>query len=127
MKMKFVAAAVLLAGVPALAQAQQGGAPAGPKPTLADVQKVVKAIQADKAKLAAYCETAKLWKEEAAADEAKDTKKAEEIGKKAEEAAKKIGDDYMKLVDGLAQVDPESKEGKELASALDPLDSTCGK
>jgi hypothetical protein len=50
MKLKFVAAIAIVATV-TLAHAQQGGAPAStPKPTKAEIEKVVQTITSDKAK-----------------------------------------------------------------------------
>ena len=57
MNFKFIAAITLIAAIPAAAYAQQDG-PEGdaPKPTMADVQKLVQSIAADKVKLKAYCD-----------------------------------------------------------------------
>jgi hypothetical protein len=123
MNMKFAAAIALFAAIPALAQAQQGGN--APKPSKADVQKLVEAMQADKAKTQQYCDMMKLSDQAAEAEEKKD-KNAEELGKKADEAGKALGPDYQKVMDGLQQIDPSSPEGKELSAVLDPLDNSCG-
>jgi hypothetical protein len=55
--------------------------PRGPKPTKADAEKVVKIISGDKAKIALYCDMTKLNDQITAADEKKDTKKVDELGK----------------------------------------------
>jgi hypothetical protein len=123
MNMKFAAAIVLLAAVPALAQAQQGGN--APKPTKADLQKLVQSIQADKTKTQQYCDMMKLYDQAAEAEEKKDTKKVEELTKKADDAGKGLGPDYEKVMAGLQQVDPSSPEGQELSAVLDPLDNSC--
>ena len=70
MKFKLAIAAALLAVTPAFAQAPAGPPPkmgppqqqppAPPKPTEAQVQKVVQTISADKTKIDAYCKLAKL-------------------------------------------------------------------
>ena len=109
--------------VPALALAQQNPA----KPTKADVQKVVQIISADKAKTATYCDLAKLEDQMAEADEKKDNKKLEELGKQADAMSQKLGPEYVKLMAWLEEVDPESKEGKDLSSALEGLDKLCPK
>jgi hypothetical protein len=124
MNLKLVVAISVLAAVPAFAQSQQSNAP---KPTTADVQKVVQIINADKAKMTVFCDMAKLEDEMSQADEKKDTKKLEELGKQAEEMGQKIGPEYVKLMAGLDQVDPESKDGKDLTSALEALDKLCPK
>ena len=61
MNLKIVVAVAALTAMPALAQAQQGRpAPNAPKPTKAEVERVVKIISADKAKTQTYCELGKL-------------------------------------------------------------------
>jgi hypothetical protein len=124
MNMKFAAAIAVLAAVPALAQAQQEGN--APKPTKADVQKLVQGIQADKAKTQQYCDMMKLYDQAAEAEEKKDTKAVEDLTKKADAAGKGLGADYEKVMAGLQQIDPSSPEGQELSAALDPLDNSCG-
>ena len=119
MNPKLVAAISILGAMPALAQ----GAPV--KPTVADVQRVVQIITSDKAKSAAYCELEKVEQQIAEAEEKKDTKKIEELGKKAEALAQKIGPEYIKLMEGLEQVDDESAEGQRLNAASEPLDKLC--
>ncbi len=124
MNIKFVAAVAIFAAIPAFAHAQQGGA--APKPSKAEVQKLVSAIQGDKAKTAQYCDMMKLYDDAAQAEEKKDTKKVEELTKKAEDAGKKLGGDYEKVMAGLQSIDPSSQEGQELSALLDPLDNACG-
>ena len=59
MKLKLFVAMSLFAAIPIVAQAQQKG-PAAPKPSTADVQKLVKSIGADPAKVKIYCDVGKL-------------------------------------------------------------------
>jgi hypothetical protein len=124
MNMKFAAAIALFAAIPALAQAQEGGN--APKPSKADVQKLVQSIQSDKAKTQQYCAMMKLYDQAAEAEEKKDNKKVEDLTKQADDAGKNLGPDYQKVMAGLQQVDPSSPEGQELSAALDPLDNSCG-
>ena len=126
MTRKFACLALLLGALPLSAYAQQPP-PAGPKPTKAEVQKVVQLINADKAKFATYCKLAALDDQMAKADQAKDTKKLEELGKQAEDLQKSMGPEFVKLTAGLDQVDPQSKEGQDLLSAFEALDKTCPK
>ena len=57
MNLKVVVALCLFTAIPAAAYAQQNQQPpAPPPPTLADVQKLVQTISADKAKLQIYCQ-----------------------------------------------------------------------
>ena len=121
MNLKLLAAAIAIAALPLSAQAQQQA----PKPTLAAVQQLVKSITADKAKAQAYCELGKLEEQINAAEEKKDTKTVEALGKKAEELAKKLGTEYVTIMAGLDEVDPESAEGKRFSAAMEPLEKLC--
>ena len=129
MKLMLVAAISAFLAIPALAQAQQGGAPPSnaPKPTKADVQKVVQIITSDKAKTQVYCDLDKLYDQMQTADQNNDSKTVEALGKQADAMTNKLGPEYSKMMDGLDQVDPNSNEGKELVAILSGLDKLCGK
>jgi hypothetical protein len=124
----FLFAILAAAMLPLAAQAQQGPGgrpPSGPKPTVADVQRVVKGIAADKAKADTYCEIMKLDQQLAQAEQAKDEKKADELAKQADELAQKLGPEYNSLMDRLQQIDPSSQEGQRFVAAFAPLDKQC--
>ena len=137
MKLKLAIAATLLAAVPAFAQPappQGGGArmappPAqqqkAPKPTEAQVQKVVNDIGAAKPKLDSYCKLMKIQQQMGTLDEKKDGQKLQALGQQADAEAQKLGPDFEKVMDGLEQVDENSAEGKEFAAILDGLDKQC--
>ena len=128
MNLKLVVAVSLFAALPMVAYAQQKNAPpppSAPKPTLAAVQKVVQMISGDKAKLQAYCDIGKLQEQMEAAYKKKDNKTGEALGAKIEALGQQIGPDYVKMMDGLDQVDPNSAEGKQFAAVFDPLDKQC--
>src|SRR5580704_15310841 len=127
MKLKLVAAISVLAAIPALAHAQQGGPPKVPKPTKADAQNVVQIITSDKVKTQAYCDLKKLEGEVKAADQKNDTKTLEALSKPAKSLVDELGPEYFKLMDGLEQVDRKSGEGKEFMSILSELDKACTK
>jgi hypothetical protein len=127
MSLKLVIAVLALAATSAVAQAQPAPPPSGPKPTKADAQKVVQIVTADKAKTQAYCQLAKLNDQMAAAEQRKDQKALEALGKQADDVSQKIGPEYAKLMDGLEQVDPDSNEGKQFSAVLEPLDKLCSK
>ena len=115
--------------LPVAAVAQQSGGkppPAGPKPTSADVQRVVKTISADKAKVQVYCDMAKLDDQMADADQKKDQKKLEELGKQQDDPAQKLGPEYTALMTNLEQVDPSTPDGQKLSAEFEPLDKQCG-
>ncbi len=129
MNLKLVIAVVALVAMPVLAQAQQKGAPPPPAaakaPTKADAQKVVNQIKGDKAKLDIYCQITKLGDQAQAAAEKKDQKKLDDLQKQADALGQKLGPDYAKLMEGMEEVDPDSKEGKDLIAVLDTLDESC--
>lgn len=128
MNLKLAVAISVLVTTPVFAQGQMGGAsPKGPKPTKADVQKIVQIISGDKAKTTLYCDLAKLNDQIAAADEKKDTKKVGELGKQINEKEQKLGAEYIKLMEGLEQIDPASNEGKDISAAFEPLEKLCPK
>jgi hypothetical protein len=129
MKLKTVVAISALVALPALAQAQQGGPPPSnaPKPTTADVQKVVQIVSSDKVKSQAYCDLSKLNDEMMEADQKKDAKALDALGKQADALIDKIGPEYSKMMDGLDQVDPNSAEGKQYEAILGGLDKLCTK
>ena len=127
MKLKLVAAISVLAAIPALAHAQQGGPPKVPKPTKADAQNVVQIVTSDKVKTQAYCDLTKLEDQVKAAEQKNDTKTLEALSRQAESLLDKLGPEYFKLMDGLEEVDPKSSEAKEFMSILSELDKRCTK
>jgi hypothetical protein len=112
------------------AQSKQAPAqqpPAAPKPTKAAAQKVVQIVTKDKAKTKLYCDIAALSDQIDAAAQKKDEKKLDELSQKADEMGTKIGPEYIALMDGLQDMDPESKDGKEIGAVLEGLDKLCAK
>jgi hypothetical protein len=127
MNLKLFAAISLFAAIPMVAFAQKDGPPANkaPKPTVADAQKLVQTITADKAKLQAYCDIGKLQEEMEKADQKNDTKALETLGSKADTLAQQIGPEYAKVMDGLEEVDPNSAEGKQYTTVFAGLVKQC--
>jgi hypothetical protein len=95
--------------------------------TNADAQKVVKMISADKAKTQVYCDMAKLGEQIDAADQKKDTKTVEALSKKMDEMSAKLGPEYVALMDGMQDMDANSKVGKDIGATLEGLDKLCAK
>ena len=127
MKLKLAIATALLAATPALAQAPaspplQQQAP--PKPTKAQVQKLVQTISADKTKMDAYCRLAKLQQQIGTLDEKKEAKKVEALAKQAVVEQQKLPG-YERIVLGFEQVDENSPEFKDFAAAIRTLDAKC--
>jgi hypothetical protein len=128
MKFKYCVAIFAIVGLPSFVQAQQGGAPPkGPKPTAAEVQKVVGIIKGDKTKMQLFCDLGKMEEQFNKAEQAKDNKKLEELDKQAEGMAQKIGPEYVKLMSTLEQVDNSDKEVQQLTAPLDTLAQQCPK
>jgi hypothetical protein len=125
MKLKLVAAIAMVATA-TLAQAQQGGAPAStPKPTKAEIEKVVQTITSDKTKAQVYCDLNKTYDQLQEAEKKHDSKTVDALSKQADALVDKLGLEYSKMIDGLDQVDPNSAEGKEYISLLSGLDKLC--
>ena len=122
MQLKILATAIVIAAVPFAAQAQKAA-----PPTKAQTDKVVATIKGDKAKVQTYCDMNKLGEQLDQADQKKDQKKVDELSKKLDDMSQKLGPDYVALVNGMQDVDPNSKAGKDIAAALEPLDKMCGK
>lgn len=91
----------------------------------ADAQKVVSSIKGDKAKIQVYCEIDDLGEQIGEADQKKDYKKVEALSQQVTELEKKLGPEYVDLVNGLKDLDPNSPEGDEISSILAPLDDAC--
>ena len=94
---------------------------------VAAAQKVVKTISADKAKTQTYCDIGKLGDQIQEADKKNDMKKIDELNLKMDELATKLGSDYVQLIGGLDDIDPDSKEAHDIGSALASLDKLCAK
>ena len=121
MRLRTFAAVLAVATLPLCAQAQQPKAP--PKPTKADAQKVIKTVSTDKVKTKLYCDIAALSEQIDAASQKKDEKKVDELAQKAN----KIGPEFVALMDGLQDMNPDSKEAEEIGSMLEALDKLCEK
>lgn len=112
---------LIISTAPPFAQAQQPNA----AKLKSDAQKVVSIISGDKAKAQAYCQINDLGEQIGEADEEQDNKKAEALSRKVIELEKKLGPEYVALVKGLKDVDPNSPEGAEISSILETLDDSC--
>ena len=143
MHFKLIVAALAIAAVPALAQAQAPNPPKASKPTkpakaapaapaapaskAAAAQTLVKTISTDKAKTQTYCDIGKLGDQIEEAEQKKDLKKIDELNKKMDELATKLGPEYVALMGELQDIDPSSKDGQDIGLALEGLDNLCTK
>jgi hypothetical protein len=124
MNLKSIVAALVIAAVPLCALAQPKAAS---KATKADAVKVVKMISADKAKTKIYCDMSKLGEQIEQADQKKDTKKVEALSKQMDDMSAKLGPEYVALMEGLQDMDANSKAGKDIGETLEGLDKLCAK
>jgi len=119
--MKLIAAILMTAATASAALAQ------GPstEKLKADVQKVVKIISSDSAKVQAYCEAMKLSDQMDEAGQNNDAAKTEGLFKRIEELDQKLGPEFIKLAEDLQNIDPSSPDGLEIGSTLGALGKLC--
>ena len=114
-------AVLVISTAPWYAQGQESNA----AKLKADARKVVGVIGADKAKIQTYCQFANLSDQFDQANQDKDSKKAVVLSQKIDGLKKKLGPEFIALVDGLKDVDPDSPDGQEIASIIESLDESC--
>jgi flagellar motility protein MotE (MotC chaperone) len=119
MNRKFIVAILLVAAVPAFAQAQN------PRVRKGDADKVATIISGDKAKTQTYCDMQKLTLQIEEADKKKDSKKVDELYQKIETLEKTLGPEYAALIDGLPDVAKNDELGAEFLSAFGALARLC--
>ncbi|MGB9045411.1 MAG: hypothetical protein WCC81_23490 [Pseudolabrys sp.] len=156
MKFELIVITLLVAAMPVCAQAQAPQAPPPPQapkasqapkapkasPTpkapkavkdskemtkLAVAQKVVKTISGDKAKTQTYCDIGKLGDQIQEAEKKNDMNKIDELNSKMGGLATNLGPEYVELMSGLEDMDPNSKEAKDIGVVLEGLDKLCAK
>jgi hypothetical protein len=113
-----VAAILVISAMPA-----QGQQPSADQ-LKANAQKVVSIIKGDKAKTQTYCRLLQ-FSDEFDQFEQKDRKKADDLSQKIGELEKTLGPEYLALADNLNNMDPNSREGQEIASIIAGLDKSC--
>jgi len=109
--------AILL--VPMCAQAKQSSV----VKLKSDAQNVAKIISGDEFKIRAYCEIVELGDQ---INDEQDATKAGELRQKAVKLEEALGPEFIALVSSLKGVNPNSQDGQEISSILDPLDQLCG-
>jgi hypothetical protein len=125
MYLRLVTAVSLFAAVPTIAYAQDEPDAEPTKPTIADAQKLVQTISSNPAKLKVYCDMGKLQEQVEQANQKKDTKALEALSAKADSLVQQIGPEYLKMMEGLDEIDPNSDEGKQFAAVFGALDTHC--
>ncbi|MFY9787852.1 MAG: hypothetical protein WAK08_19325 [Pseudolabrys sp.] len=116
---KLVVAILVITAMPAHAQAQDRN------PVVTAAQRVVKIISSDPAKVETYCAIGKLGVQIEDANEAKDKKTADVLTEEMRGLEKRLGPEYLSLMSGLQEIDPESDDGVEIEAMLRPLDRSC--
>jgi hypothetical protein len=117
---RFLVSLTVLSAFPVIATAQSDNPTATvPKPTIADVQKVIQTISGDKIKLRAYCDIGKLQDQIRSAQEKNDTKTLDSLDAKIGSLEQQI------VIEGLAEVDPNSAEGRKFAAVFNTLHNRC--
>jgi predicted transcriptional regulator len=89
-----------------------------------EAQKVVKIISSDKSKTQTYCDLVKVSNQ---IDQAEANSKADQLYQQMDELVAKLGPEYIELIGELQDMDPNSEDGKEIASTLEALDKLCTK
>ena len=118
---KLVVAILVITAMPAHAQAQDRN------PVVTAAQRVVKIISSDPAKVETYCAIGKLGVQIEDANEAKDKKTADVLTEEMRGLEKRLGPEYLSLMSGLQEIDPESDDGVEIEAMLRPLDRSCAR
>jgi hypothetical protein len=126
MILKLLVAVTLSITVPVIAFAQKASpTKTAPKPTIAQVRKLVQMISSNKAKLKAYCDAKQLEQQIEEAERQKDSQALEALNAKADALERQISSEYTKVMDGLEEVDPNSAEGKQFATVINTLMKQC--
>jgi hypothetical protein len=127
MNLRLLITALIFAVAPVVAFAQSDKPNAQfSKPTVEDAQKFVQTISSDKEKLKAYCDIAKLDEQLDKAEENFDVKEFEALVAKRDTLEQQLGPDYIRVIDGLGNVEPNSAEGQKFTAVFEPLHKKCG-
>jgi hypothetical protein len=86
-----------------------------------DTRRVVGIIGVDKAKTQTYCQFSDLSEQLDRALEQEDSKKAKALSQKIDA----LRPEFVALVDGVKNIDPDSPDGRDIASIIESLDESC--
>jgi hypothetical protein len=87
----------------------------------------VQTINSDKVKLRAYCDFGKVMEQIDRAGQRKDTYALTALSTKANNLAQQLGPDYIGIMQGLNDVDPNSAEGRRVDTLFEPIARQCNK
>jgi cell division protein FtsL len=88
----------------------------------ANAQKIVSLISHDKLKTQTYCEIADLSDQ---IDQQESPAKADDLAQKIDSLEVKLGPEFIELVHGLSNIDPESKDAQDIRAIIESLDNLC--
>jgi hypothetical protein len=88
----------------------------------AEARNFVKIISGDKRKSQTYCKIVELNDQ---IDEKEDPIEARKLTQKRKKLEGKLGRKYVALVAGLMKIDKDSRDYRQIASILEPLDKFC--
>jgi hypothetical protein len=120
MSLRLNIATLVIVASPIFAQAQETSTAKMKE----EAQKVVKIISSDKSKTQTYCDLVKVSNQ---IEQAEPNSKADQLYEQMDELAAKLGPEYIALIGELQDMDPDSEDGKEIASTLGTLDKLCAK
>jgi hypothetical protein len=122
MNLRLNVAILVIVACPIFAQAQETSTAKMKE----EAQKVVKIkiISSDKSKTQTYCDLVKVSSQ---IEQAEPNSKADQLYQQMDELAAKLGPEYIALIGELQDMDPDSKDGREIASILEALDKLCAK
>jgi hypothetical protein len=84
---------------------------------------VFKMISGDKAKTQTYCDLTKIAQEAEAIDRQKDANKADELSSKLTNCRQ----NWDPTMNGLQDIDPNSKDAQEIGATLEAFDKLCAR
>jgi hypothetical protein len=116
-----IVAILIISTAPLFAQRQQQDV----AKLKADARNLVGVIGSDKTKTQTYCQIRDLSEQLIQAVGEKDRKKANALAEKIAELYKKIGPEFAALIDIEKRVNPNSPDGKEIASIVASLGESC--
>jgi hypothetical protein len=125
MTLKFFVTVSVLAAAPIVALAQQDFNSKTWVPTIGDAQKLVETISSDKDKLKAYCEIGKLDEQLDKVEKRGDETEFEALVAKRDTLEQQLGPNYIRVIDGLRGVEPNSAEDQKFSAVFEPLHKHC--
>jgi hypothetical protein len=117
-----IVAILLLSTAPLYAQRQQQNI----AKLKADARNLVGIIGSDKTKIQTYCQIEKLSEQLEQAVQEKDRKKAKALDRELAALNKKMGPEFAALVNIEERINPDSPDGREIASITASLGESCG-